>query len=187
MEQPVAIKEPESDIRRLCPEVVVNDNAVWLVVSGEVLCADCRLARHDPLDPRFDLEEVGRTLSHLSGEFLKRGDICDENTAPMSADNEVVLPRMHDQVMDRDRRQVVAHSRPARPTIETGEDPEIGPDKQQVRILTVFLDHVDRTCGQRSAEGFPRFTEIRRHKNKRPEIVAMKAGQTHIGHGWVVM
>ena len=77
-------------------------------------------------------------------ELLQRGDVIhDPDAASVCPDDQVVLARLHEQIIDPDGRQAGGEPFPLAPGVHRDEKPEFGSNEQQVRIAGVFLDDVD--------------------------------------------
>ena len=95
----------------------------------------------------------------------------------MRPDNQVLLRRMHQQVVDRSSRQVAAQRLPGSTAIQARVDAHVGADVDQVWNRWIFVDDVDRFARQTVADSLPGLAEIVRPEHVCRIIIDTRAGQ----------
>ena len=88
------------------------------------------------------LEEVRRLRQHITRHLLQRGDVENLHAASVRAGDQVVVARMHDEIVHGHRGHPVHHRLPRRAAVERDEDAELGADEQQLRVLPVSYTHL---------------------------------------------
>ena len=123
----------------------------------------------------------------LGRQLLECRDIRDENSAPVCSDNEVVLARVNLQIVDRLCRHIALHSVPLVTAVDRHVHRQLCSHKQQVGILAILPDHVDRLVRQVGRDRRPGLTIIRRLVNEWPEIIAPVTGVGDVRRAGIVM
>ncbi len=92
---------------------------------------DSRRSCPDPADLGLDREEMRVLGQDVGRELLQRPDVGDVGPAAVGGDDEVGLPRVDLEVVDRLGRQVRLQLQPGLAAVEGDIDAEIGPGEQR--------------------------------------------------------
>ncbi len=143
-------------------QVVVDRRAARRVLADEHLLAADLLAALPIVevgDRRTDVEEH-RVLRRRRRELLQRRDVVgDPDAAPVRRDDQVVVARMDQDVVDARRRKVVHELLPLLAAVERDEQPELGADVEQVPVLRILAHDLD-VAERRQVAGDARPTSV---------------------------
>ena len=87
---------------------------------------------------------MGARLQHLGRQLRERRQVVENvDAASMRPDDQVVVTRMHDQIVHRHGGKVAAQPAPGCAAVDRRKQPGLGPYEQQVVVLRVLGDDVD--------------------------------------------
>jgi hypothetical protein len=92
----------------------------------------------------FHREQIGPAGGRLSQPFKRRDVVDDVDAAAMRANNEIVLARMNDNVMDGHGGDVVLELRPYPACIGGVERAMLGADEEEIPISWMLPYHLHR-------------------------------------------
>ena len=126
--------------------VDVQQRALGRVLRDEELVAGVPLVVVDPPGDRVpDREEVQVLLEHRRVEGGERGDVVgDPDTPAVGPEDQVVLAGVNREVIHRHRRNLAADPVPVRPAVQRHVHPELAAGHQEVLVVVVLADHVQR-------------------------------------------
>ena len=123
---------------------------------------------------------------HRGGHLLQRCDVEDLYRATMRAGDQLVVARMHLQVIDRHRWEIAVEHEPARALVERGVDAQLGAHVEEVRVHRVLAHHIDRvgaSSPQSIADRAKRLAEVGGDEDIRSEVVVTMIVEAHIDRG----
>ena len=133
-------------------------------------------------------EQVGRRGQHLGRQFFERRDVChDPHAASVRPEHEIVLSRMHDDVVDRYSREVVLEAHPVLSAVYREVHPDLVSQEQEIPCLRVLSDDVHRPAiRQPLGDGAPIPTVILAHIHVRCVIVISMTVERRVHRALVV-
>ncbi len=113
---------------------------------------------------RLDREQVRRRREDVVRHLLQRVDLVENpDPATVRAEDEVVVPRMDDEVVERHGREIEAQPTPVGSPVPGVEQPELGSDEQHLRIAGVLPRGAEHSIGGQVADdGGPRLAVVAR-------------------------
>jgi hypothetical protein len=120
------------------------------------------------------------------GREVDEGRRVVEDVDPPSvrAQDEIALPRVDEEVVDGDGRQVLAPDRrPACPSIPAHPEGPLGPDEEDIGVLRVLADDADGAArGQVAGDCFPGLAMVGGEEEVDGEAVRAVAVEADVGH-----
>ena len=131
----------------------VQQRSLRRVLRDEELVAGVPLVGVDaPGDGIPHREEVEVLFEHGSVEGGERCDVVgDPDAAAVGAEDQVVLPRVDRQVVHRHGGDLAPDPVPVGPAVKRHVDPELAARHQEVLVLVVLADHVQRGLRRKRA------------------------------------
>ena len=133
-------------------------------------------------------EQVDRRGHDRIGQLLEGTQVIEDPDAPaVGGRDEVAIPGVDDQIVDRDGGHPAHQTMPGGASIHRRMNRELGPDIEQARVPGVFRDDIDRlVVGQRAAQAGPGAAVVGGPVEVGGEVVAAMAIEGDIGGSGIV-
>ena len=123
-------------------------------------------------------------------QFLKGRDVHDPDRAAMRGRNELLVPWVDLEIMDRNRRKAVHETLPCSPSIGGYVGPYVRTDKQNIRIDRIFLDdvhEVGRPSRKACCDRAERSSVVVRHEDVGGKVIGPVAVEGDVDTASVVI
>ena len=123
-----------------------------------------------------DVEHVRVAFLRLVSQLLQRRDVVEDvDAAAVRSDDEIVVTRVDEDVIDTDRRQAVHEPLPLLAAVQRDVERVLGAEVEEVAVLRILPDHVDVAFREVARDRRPGLAEILRDEDVRLVIVGAVA------------